>query len=105
MSFSQMAEILKQKHKGEILFIKLGVFYVATAQDAVFLNGLLNLKCTCYKNRICKVGVPVGSLQKYINKLDTWNYAYAVYSINKEKNELILEKQKEGKSHRRSKRK
>lgn len=105
MSFSQMAEILKQKHKEEILFIKLGAFYIATAQDAIFLNSLLNLKCTCYKNRICKVGVPVGSLQKYLDKLDTWDYAYVVYSINKEKNELVLEKQKEGKPHRRNKRK
>ena len=38
MSFSNMLEILKEKDKEKIVFVKLGPFYVATGKDAVFLN-------------------------------------------------------------------
>ncbi len=28
------------------------------------------IKCTCFKNNICKIGIPINSLEKYIEKLD-----------------------------------
>ena len=49
----------------------------------------LDLKCNCFKNNTCKVGFPVNSLEKYIEKLNELNYSYIVYDINKEKNELV----------------
>lgn len=88
MSFSNMMEILQEKNKGKIVFVKLGAFYIATKQDAVLLNEKLNLKCTCFKENTCKVGIPVNSLDKYIEKLNKTKYAYIIYDYNKEKNEL-----------------
>ena len=99
MSFSEMTKVLKQRNKGKIVFIKVGAFYIAVAEDAVFLNKLLNLKCTCYTKYTCKVGVPIDSLQKYLDKLEEEKYAYIVYSLDKEKVELKVEKEKEGKAH------
>ncbi len=66
MSFSKMLDLLKQKEKGKIVIVKLGNFYVATEEDAVLLHDKLNLKCSCYKNKTCKIGFPVKALEKYI---------------------------------------
>lgn len=100
MSFSNMLEILKEKNKGKIVIIKLGAFYVATGEDAVLLHKKLNLKCTCFKNNICKVGFPIDSLEKYIEKIEQLKYSYIIYKIDKEKNELIEICSKIGKKHK-----
>ena len=66
MAFSNMLEILKEKEKGTIVFVKLDTFYVAVGEDAVLVHKLLDLKCTCFKMNICKVGFPVIALDKYV---------------------------------------
>ena len=81
MSFSTMLEILKEKEKGKIILIRLGAFYIAVGEDAVVLHKELQLKCTCFKNRICKVGFPVNSLEEYIEKLEKLPYGYIVYDV------------------------
>ncbi len=86
MSFSNMLEILQEKNKGKIVLIKLGAFYIATGQNAVLLYNKLELKCTCFKNNVCKVGIPINSLEKYIEKLDKIKYSYIIYDYNKDKN-------------------
>ena len=54
MTFSQMLAFLKTKNIDKIVFIKSGIFYIAVAQDAVFLSKLLSLKTICHKNNIYK---------------------------------------------------
>ena len=66
MTFSQMLGFIRMMNPDKIVFIKSGAFYIAVAQDAVFLNKLLSLKTTCHKNNVCKVGVPLNSLKKYL---------------------------------------
>ena len=68
MSFSTMLDCLKEINKGIIVFVKLGTFYVAVGEDAVLLHKKLDLKCSCYKTNICKVGFPINALDKYIEK-------------------------------------
>ena len=97
MAFSQMLEILKEKEKGTIVFVKLGAFYIATEEDAVLLHKLLDFKCTCFKMNICKVGFPVNSLGKYVEKLNETKYAYVIYDLDKEKAELVEIARKKGK--------
>lgn len=103
MSYSQMVEILKENNKGKIVFIQTGAFYVATAEDAIFLQNTLGLKCTCFKNYICKVGVPIASLRKYLQKIEEMQYGYIVYHFEKEKRELIIEADYEGRPHQEKK--
>lgn len=100
MSFSNMLEILQEKNKGKILLIKLGTFYIATGKDAVLLHNKLELKCTCFKNNICKIGIPVNSLEKYIEKLNKIKYSYIIYDYNKESNELVEKYSKIGKQNK-----
>ena len=83
-----MLELLQEKNNQRIVFIKSGVFYIATGKDAVILHKKLNLKCTCFKKGICKVGIPVNSLEKYIDKLEKTNYSYVIYDYDKENNEI-----------------
>ena len=84
MSFSQMAEVLRMQNKEKIILIKLGVFYVAIGEDAVLLHNNLKLKCTCFKQNICKIGIPINSLEKYIEKIENLGYSYIVYNFKKE---------------------
>ena len=84
MSFSQMLEILQDKDSSKVILIKLGHFYIATGRDAVLLHKKLNLKCTCFKNNICKVGIPVNSLEKYVEKFNQMQYSYIIYEYDKQ---------------------
>ena len=94
MSFSNMLEILQEKNKGKIVLVKLGVFYIATGKDAVLLNNKLNLKCTCFKNNVCKIGIPINALDKYIEKLNQIKYSYIVKDLTKKiKNAEITSKE------------
>ena len=70
MSFSEMLDLLKKREKGNIVFVKIGTFYVTAGEDAVLIHKKLNLKCTCYKKNICKVEFPVVAFEKYVEKLN-----------------------------------
>ena len=61
MGFSLMMELLQKKNKNKIVICNLGNFYISVGKDAVLLNKLLNLKVSCFKPEICKVGFPIVS--------------------------------------------
>ena len=65
-----MVEGLKERDKEKLLIIGLGAFYIAIGEDAVLLHEKLGLKCTCFKNHICKVGIPRNSIGKYIKEIE-----------------------------------
>lgn len=100
MGFSNMLEILQQKNNEKIVLVKLGAFYIATGRDAVLLQSKLNLKCTCFKNNICKVGIPVNSIENYLPKLDKIKYSYIIYDYNKNEQELKVKYEKKGKHNK-----
>lgn len=94
-----MFEIIKKKEKEKIVFVQCGHFYLAIEEDAVFLNEMLGLKCTCFKNQICKVGMPINSIKKYLEVLDKLGYAYVVYDYDRDNRELVRKYDKKGKYH------
>lgn len=100
MAFGQMLELLKEKKKGAIVLVKLGAFYIATEEDAVLLHKILDLKCTCFKMNICKVGFPVNSLDKYVKRLNETKYAYVIYDLDKENAELVEIARRKGKHNK-----
>ena len=82
MNFSNMLEILKEKNKGKIVIIKLGAFYIATEEDAVFLHKKIEdiklmklLKKIIYSNE-GKCGLAIGNYTSqmfaniYLNEID-----------------------------------
>ncbi len=100
MSFSNMLEILQEKNKEHIVLIKSGIFYIATGADAVFINKELKLKCVCFKNQVCKIGIPENRLEYYLRKLEIMEMAYIVYEFNHQKEEIIVKYKNEGKYHK-----
>ncbi len=66
---------LKKNDEDMVYLFKSGLFYIALADDAIFLSQQLNLKLTNLNNSILKCGFPVSSIDKYINLLSS-------YSIN-----------------------
>ena len=100
MAFSQMLEILKEKDKGSVIFVKLGTFYIATEEDAVLMHKLLELKCTCFKMNVCKIGFPEVAFEKYVEKLNKTGYAYVIYKLDKGKAELIEVARRKGKHNK-----
>ena len=100
MSFSTMLEILQEKHKNYIVLVKTGIFYTATGKDAVFLNSIFDLKCICFKNQICKIGIPEEGIEHYLNKLARMNIAYVVYKFDNKKEKLIEKYKSDGVYHK-----
>ena len=95
-----LVEILKEKEKGTIVFVKLGTFYIAVGEDAVLMHKKLDLKCTCFKMNICKVGFPVVAFDKYVEKLNQTKYAYVIYDYDNQKVELKEIIRKKGKHNK-----
>ena len=97
MGFSQMMELLQVKNKGKIVLCNAGNFYIAIGKDAILLNELLELKLSCLKPEICKVGFPITSLEKYIDKIQEKRYSYIVYYFDQQKEELEVLMEYKGK--------
>ena len=97
MSFSKMLEGLKERDKEKLLIIGLGAFYIAVGEDAVLLHEKLGLKCTCFKDHICKIGIPRNSIGKYMKEIDKLRYGYILYDYDSKEKKLIELSYKEGK--------
>ena len=89
LSAQKMAR--KIKRGGEkIVFCNMGNFYVAIGKDAVLLNELIDIKVSCFKEEVCKVGFPIISLEKYTDKLEEKQYSYIVYYFDQKKETLEI---------------
>ncbi len=64
MEYLEMVEKIKQIYPNRIVLMSCGAFYIATGEDAVILNKKLNLKVSCVKKYICKVGVPKSAIER-----------------------------------------
>ena len=86
-----MIELLQIKNKGKIVLCNAGNFYIAVGKDAVCLHEIIDLKLSCFKTEICKIGFPISSLEKYTDMIQEKNYSYIVYYFENEKLEVLLE--------------
>ena len=100
MSFSQMVKILREQNKEKIVLINAGAFYIAIEEDAVLLNSKLKLKCSCFQKNTCKVGVPIDYLNKYLEKIENLGYSYIVYNLDREKENLKIIREFNGKPNK-----
>ena len=93
MKFAKRIEELKGKNQDRIMLAKCGVFIIAIGEDAIFLNQMFGVKLTCFKSEVCKVGIPITYILKYLEKLEEKQYSYIVYDYNRE-TKIIEEKYK-----------
>ena len=101
MKFTQKVKELKNKeeNKGKIVLIRCGIFVIATGKDAILLNKLYGLKVTCFEENICKVGMPVSFLLKYLELIEDDGYGYILYDYGKNTKELSIQYKFEGKEN------
>lgn len=97
MGFSKMMELLQIKNKGKIVICNCGNFYISVGKDAILLNQLLNLKLSCFKPEVCKIGFPITALEKYTELICQRKYSFIVYFFDKEKQELEVVQEYNGK--------
>ena len=57
----------------------------------------MNLKVSCFKPEICKVGFPIGSLEKYTDLIQQKRYSYIVYYFDQKTEEIKILKEYVGK--------
>ena len=93
-----MVQRLQLMYGMKIIIISCGSFYISIGTDAIVLNKELGLKLNCAKKGMCKVGVPKGSIDKYIAKLDKIGYSYIIIDYNKELKKIIKISERQGKS-------
>lgn len=97
MGFVKMIDLLQSKHEGYITIVNCGNFYIAKGKDAVLLHQKLDLKTNCIQPEICKVGFPLNSIEKYIQKIKELEYSFVVYRYESKSNTLEILKKYDGK--------
>ena len=100
MDFLEMLIKLKLLFDGKIVLISNGSFYIAVADDAVILNREIGLKVSCMVRKVCKVGIPKNSIEKYKEKLNKLGLGYVILDFNKEKKKITKIYEKEGNSRK-----
>ena len=88
MKFLGRIEELKKENEDRILLARCGVFMIAIGKDAMFLSEKFGLKKTCFREGICRVGVPLTYTLKYLELLEYRGYSYVVYDYDKNTKEL-----------------
>ena len=77
-----------KEDKEKIVLADVGIFYVAVGIDAYILHEIFGLKLNRYAEDKYKVGVSVGSIEKYVDILNDKNIPYVIYKYDKKENLL-----------------
>ena len=89
MKFLEVVEMLQNEpgNNGYIVLVKNGMFFVGVGKDAVLLHDILGLEVVCIREKLCKVGIPEKSIEKYIGLLTSNRVSFVLYDYLKEENE------------------
>lgn len=88
MKFLGKIEELKKENEDRILLARCGVFMIAIGKDAIFLSEKFGFKKTCFREGVCREGVPLTYTLKYLKLLEYRGYSYVVYDYDKNTKEL-----------------
>lgn len=101
MRFNQKVKELKklEENKGKMVLVRCGIFIIATGEDAILLNKLYGLKVTCFEENVCKVGMPVSFLLKYLELIEDDGYGYVLYDYGRNNKELVARYKFDGKEN------
>ena len=88
MRYLRKIEELKKENEDRILLARCGVFMIAIGKDAIFLSKEFGFKKICFREGVCRVGVPLTYTLKYLELLEDKGYSYVVYDYDKNTKEL-----------------
>ena len=69
MKFIETYLKFQETNDNYIIIMRNGIFFLAIGKSAVALNKIINLKVICMKQEMCKIGIPVKNINKYIMKI------------------------------------
>ena len=84
MKFYEIVKELQKENKGKIVLIRNGIFYCAIGKDTVLMNNVLGYIPVCFKENVCKCGIPVNGIEIAIPKMLRSGFGYVIYDYNKE---------------------
>ena len=82
--YYEIVKKLQHENKGKIVLVRNGIFYCAIGKDAVLLHNILGYIPVCFKEKICKCGIPVRGIEVAIPKLINSGYGYIIFDYKKE---------------------
>ena len=88
MEYVDMVLKLQQLYYDRIVLVSCGPFYIAVGADALTLHDGLGLKLNCIKKEVCKIGIPINSIERYIFRLNNLGCSYVILNYNGETNEI-----------------
>lgn len=88
MKFGKRIEELKSKNQDRIMLARCGAFIIAIGKDAIFLSQIFGLKLTCFQSGVCKIGIPITYILKYLKMIEDKGYSYILYDYNKDTKEI-----------------
>ena len=74
---------LQIENKGYIVLVRCGAFFTAVGEDSFILEELFGFERICARKGICKCGIPVKSIGKYITELGKQKYSFVMYEYSK----------------------
>lgn len=89
MPFYEIIERMQILNYGYIVLVHVGAFFEAVGLDAYIMHELFGLKLTKYDKYTYKIGIPVGSLKKYVKKLDKINIPFCIYDKIENSQDII----------------
>lgn len=84
MKFYEIIKKLQEENKGYITLVKCGVFFVAIGKDAVILSERFGLNVICFKDGMCKCGIPESKIGKFMQKMAEKEMSFTIYVYNKD---------------------
>lgn len=91
MSILTIVKNVKQIHKKDLLFVKLGKFYYCYGKDAYIISYFFNYKLNFIEENIYSCGFPSQSLGKIISKLEEKKINYLI--VDRRNNYEVEEKE------------
>ena len=83
MKFYGIVMKLQEENKGKIVLVRNGIFYCGIGKDAVLMHEILGYMPVCFKENVCKCGIPVNAIELVIPKMIRSGYSYVIYDYNK----------------------
>lgn len=84
MKFGKIVEKLQEENKGYVVLVKCGIFFNAIGKDAVILSEILGLNVICFYDEVCKCGIPVKKIKKFMKKMAEKEISFVIYLYDKE---------------------
>ena len=81
---------LKNENSETIYLFKSGIFFIALADDAIYLSNHFNLKLTNLNTSVVKCGFPVSSVDKHIKLFSSYGIDFKL--INRDLNTIYSPK-------------